>query len=157
MSDEMTAGRTSQTGRRAVLFGAGALGAGALLAGCGDDEPAATPSTAAPATSAPADGQGTPGAPTPLTPAAAVPVGGGVILADREIVVTQPEKGVYKGFSAKCTHKGCVVKDVTGGNIHCACHESLFSIKDGSVQGGPAPVPLPERPVKLEGADIVPA
>ena len=70
-----------------------------------------------------------------------VPVGGGVIQGG--VVVTQPTKGTFKAFSSVCTHQGCPVSNITGGTINCLCHGSSFSITDGSVQGGPAPSPLP--------------
>jgi Rieske Fe-S protein len=52
---------------------------------------------------------------------------------------------------------GCTVANISGGKIICPCHGSMYSIKDGSVLGGPAPLPLPKKPVKVEGTDIVPA
>ncbi|MGI8702279.1 MAG: Rieske (2Fe-2S) protein [Nocardioidaceae bacterium] len=90
-----------------------------------------------------------------ITASADVPVGGGVIVADKGIVVTQPAKGTFEGFSNICTHQGCPVANVTNGTINCTCHGSMYSIKDGKVVAGPAPKPLPKKPVKVEGADIV--
>lgn len=90
-----------------------------------------------------------------ITKASDVPVGGGVILPAKTIVVTQPTKGQYEGFSSTCTHLGCTVANIFGGKIICPCHGSMYSIKDGSVLGGPAPLPLPKKPVKVEGTDIV--
>ncbi|GGJ80799.1 iron-sulfur protein [Pilimelia anulata] len=155
MTEDTTA-TSPRTGRRAVLFSAGAVGATTVLAGCGDgDKDTAAEPTAT--QGGPATGAPTTAAPTALVKAAEVPVGGGVVLKDREVVVTQPTAGVYKGFSAKCTHQGCTVQAVTAGKIHCACHNSDFSITDGSVLGGPARAALPERTVKKDGDEIVPA
>ncbi|GAA1291161.1 hypothetical protein GCM10009609_69290 [Pseudonocardia aurantiaca] len=84
-------------------------------------------------------------------PAAAVPVGGGTIVAAHGVVVTQPSAGVFVAFSATCTHLGCTVRAVAGGTINCFCHGSRFRITDGSVAGGPAPRPLPR--VTLTVAD----
>ena len=83
-----------------------------------------------------------------------VPVGGGVILADTKVVVTQPTAGTYKAFSAVCTHQGCVVASVSDGTIHCPCHGSTFSAADGSVLGGPAPAALKTLAVAVNGADL---
>ena len=83
-----------------------------------------------------------------------VPVGGGTILADRKIVVTQPTAGQFKAFTAVCTHMACLVADVSGGLIRCPCHGSQYSIVDGSVQGGPAPSPLAAVPITVSGTTI---
>jgi Rieske Fe-S protein len=98
-----------------------------------------------------------------LTPAAQVPVGGGVILGSANVVVTQPTKGTFGGFSATCTHQGCLLATVSAGTINCGCHGSQFSIKDGTNVTGPlgsppgSVAPLPKVPVKLQGSDIVEA
>ena len=41
----------------------------------------------------------------PSVAAAKVPVGGGVIRADADYVVTQPQEGTYKAFAKTCTHE----------------------------------------------------
>jgi Rieske Fe-S protein len=91
---------------------------------------------------------------TVLGPASAVPVGGGKIYGDANVVVTQPEAGTFKAFSATCTHQGCQVSKVASGTIDCACHQSRFSIEDGSVEGGPAPKPLPEVAISVQGDQL---
>ena len=131
--------------RRTVLGGTAALGVGLpLLAACGSGDDGG--SDAEPPKSG-----------TVLTTTGEVPVGGGVILAEDGLVVTQPEAGTFKAFSSKCTHQGCQVTKVTDGTINCPCHGSKFSISDGSVQAGPAKSPLPETTVSVDGQDLVPA
>jgi|DeeseametaMP0747_FD_contig_31_791005_length_2324_multi_5_in_0_out_0_2 nitrite reductase/ring-hydroxylating ferredoxin subunit len=76
-----------------------------------------------------------------------VPVGGGIVLADRQVVVTQPEPGTFRAFSAICSHQGCTVNRVRNGTIECPCHNSAFSITDGVVVRSPATEPLPNRAV----------
>jgi Rieske Fe-S protein len=44
---------------------------------------------------------------------------------------------------------------VQDGLITCPCHQSRFSVTDGSVQSGPAPAPLPERAITVDGDTIV--
>jgi Rieske Fe-S protein len=123
----------NQMSRRVAL----ACGAGcgvALVAGCtryGADAPAPAPSGA------------------PLGAVADVPVGGGTVFKDQQVVVTQPEKGSFKAFSAVCTHQGCVVSTVASGTINCECHGSKFKVTDGSVAAGPAPRPLAARAVRV--------
>ena len=92
-----------------------------------------------------------------LVAAADVPVGSGVILKDQKVVVTQPTKGDFQGFSAVCTHMGCIVASVNGGTITCPCHGSTYSVKDGSVLGGPAPSPLPPVKVAVKRGQVVEA
>ena len=97
-----------------------------------------------------------------LVATADVPVGGGVILASRNVVVTQPTKGQFEGFSATCTHQGCILASVASGTINCGCHGSQFSITDGSNVTGPSGSPagsvaaLPKVAVKVKGPDVVP-
>jgi nitrite reductase/ring-hydroxylating ferredoxin subunit len=104
-----------------------------------------------------------PSGPVTLVPSAQVPVGGGVILREQNVVVTQPAKGTFEGFSSTCTHMGCTLNNVTNGTINCICHGSQFSIKDGTPVSGPNGEPpsvisaLPKKPVKDEGGNIVPA
>jgi Rieske Fe-S protein len=84
-----------------------------------------------------------------------VPVNGGVVYRDQKIVVTQPAQGEFKGFSAVCTHQGCVVNDVSAGAINCNCHGSKFAL-DGAVTTGPATKPLPPVEVSVnDDGDIV--
>ncbi|GAB3448255.1 Rieske (2Fe-2S) protein [Actinophytocola sediminis] len=78
-----------------------------------------------------------------------VPLGGGVIFKDKKVVVTQPTEGKFQGFSAVCTHQGCIVNEVTGGTINCDCHASKFAIADGSVSDGPAPLALPAEKITV--------
>ncbi|NYE46607.1 nitrite reductase/ring-hydroxylating ferredoxin subunit [Spinactinospora alkalitolerans] len=83
-----------------------------------------------------------------------VPVGGGTVVIDAKLVVTQPQKGEFKAFSAVCTHAGCTVQEVED-NIHCLCHGSEFDIGTGDAVGGPAGEPLEPFEVRIEGADII--
>ena len=135
----MTEGLT----RRHALTGAASAGLGLpLLAACGGGGGTATD----PGSSAPSGAD--------LGPASDIPVGGGTIFADQKVVVTQPTQGDFKAFSAICTHQGCPVAKVSDGSIVCPCHGSMFSIEDGSVQGGPAPSPLPEVKIQVKGGEI---
>jgi Rieske Fe-S protein len=130
--------------RRNTLTGAAAVGVGLpLLAACGGSDSGASDPT-------PAAGE-------KLGPASDVPVGGGKIYADQRIVVTQPSQGTFEGFSAVCTHQGCLVATVADGTINCTCHGSKFSIQNGSVENGPATTPLARVDVKVEGGQVTTA
>jgi len=142
--------------RRALLACAGSLCA-AALAGCaryssGNGGIAGGQPSSAPATSAGPAGSGEPAV---LASTADIPVGGGKILADKKIVITQPRAGSFSAFTAVCTHLGCIVGTVSGGTINCPCHGSRFSIVNGSVVSGPALSPLPPVSIKVQGTSIL--
>lgn len=124
--------------RRSVLRGAGVAGFGApLLVACGSGD----------------GGIGSAGAEVTVD-SGDVPVGGGTILEDELVVVTQPAEGEFQAFSAVCTHQGCPVQSITDGEIVCNCHGSRFSIEDGSVLAGPADAPLESRSVSVDGGTV---
>ncbi|CAA0128350.1 Cytochrome b6-f complex iron-sulfur subunit [Mycolicibacterium vanbaalenii] len=133
-----------QVSRKAVIVGAGVGLAATALAACssgGDSgDSGGEPSGESPA------------APEELTATADVPVGSGVIVG--ETIITQPEAGDFKAFSAVCTHSGCLINEVAGGTINCPCHGSKFSL-DGAVVNGPAARPLTEETITVQGDSIV--
>lgn len=140
---EIRPGHLSAT-RRELLLGAGAVGAGALVAACGGSQPRSTsPSPAGTEETAPAK--------SGALKVSEVPVGGGTILEDQNTVITQPQPGQFKAFSATCTHLGCQVDTVEDGTIQCPCHGSKYHIADGSVAHGPTTKPLPAKTVTLHG------
>ena len=125
------------------------------------------PASGRPASGQPASGQ--PASPQPSSPQPSspqppslaltsdVPTGGGKILADKKIVITQPRAGSFEAFTAVCTHQGCTVSSVSGGTINCPCHGSKFSLTNGSVVAGPAPSALAPVGIKVQGTSIVQA
>lgn len=142
------------TRRDVVRLGGATVGVGAaalVLGGCSSEEPAiARNGEDAPATTA-ADPAAT------VTAVADVPVGGAVIAEAKgePIVVAQPEAGTVVAFSAKCTHKGCVVKLKDEATLECPCHQATFEALTGAVTKGPATEALPTVSVKVEGSDVV--
>lgn len=139
--------------RRVLLTGAVVVAGAAVTAACGSSGTSgSSASSSAGGGSSPSDSSSGGGAIDVKT--SDVPVGGGVVLADQKVVVTQPTAGTYKAFSAVCTHQGCVVASVVNGTIVCPCHGSKYSAADGSVQGGPAPAPLKSYTVAVNGGDL---
>ncbi|MEU0571126.1 Rieske 2Fe-2S domain-containing protein [Nonomuraea sp. NPDC005983] len=129
-------------GRREALGAAGVAACGLALAGCGasgEGQAAAVPGIKGQVIAKTAD----------------VPVGGGVVVQKWKIVVTQPTEGVYKAYSAVCTHRGCAVGSPKEGVMTCPCHGSEFSAADGKALKGPASAPLTAYQVKVEGDGIV--
>lgn len=149
---------TTQLNRRHALAGAAAAGLGVpLLAACGADaEPGGDARTSASETPS---GTASEGASEPaaggdrLASTSDIPEGGGRVFPDQRVVVTQPEAGDFKAFSAVCTHQGCLVADVTD-TINCTCHGSRFSLTDGSPLEGPAGSPLGAQEITVEGDAI---
>ncbi len=92
---------------------------------------------------------------TVLAAASEIPVGGGKIFTAAKVVVTQPVGGQYLGFSAVCTHVGCILSEVANGTIDCPCHGSEFKITTGAVVTGPAPSPLPKKQIKIVNGQVV--
>ncbi|MDQ0579622.1 Rieske (2Fe-2S) protein [Streptomyces rishiriensis] len=151
--------------RRAVVAAAGAAGLSVALTACGGSDDDSSSSSASAGTSGStgsgdaASTGGTGGgdnaaAGAALTTTADIPEGGGKVFDAEKVVVTQPTAGTYKAFSAVCTHQGCAVKSISDGVINCPCHNSNFSITDGSVKSGPAQKPLPEVPITVSGDSI---
>lgn len=144
-------------GRRAVLAGAGVAALGVVAAcssggsggssgaggGAGGAGGAGQPSSDLP--------EGAPG--TVLGPVSEVPVGGGAVFADQQVVVTQPAAGTFQGLSSVCPHQGCQVNAVRDGAVICPCHGSRFGL-DGAVLQGPAQSPLARRAVAVTGSDL---
>ncbi|WP_309649826.1 Rieske (2Fe-2S) protein [Nocardioides sp.] len=129
--------------RRIVFHGLGAIGVAAALAGCGggSSEPAAPEAAAG----------------DELAATSEVPVGGGLILSDQKIVITQPTEGDFKAFTAVCTHQGNTVTAVEGATIECSFHGSSFSAETGEVEGGPAGSALAAVAIDVQGDRILAA
>lgn len=144
-------------GRRVLFIGTGAGLIGVVVAACSTtkSQPAASSQSATSATvdaTTPATSTSSaPAAPKVIANTAQVPLGSGVIIGD--VVLTQPVKGTFNGFSAICTHQGCTVNKVADGTIACPCHGSKFNL-DGSVANGPAKQPLPAKSISVQGDSI---
>jgi Rieske Fe-S protein len=150
-----------------VLAGVGLVGLAGAVSACGSggssSSSAGTNAGAPPATtsagSAPSSASGGGGSTaaaqgSALATTSEIPVGSGKIFTSDKVVVTQPNSGDFKAFSAVCTHMGCIVATISNGTIDCPCHGSQYSISTGAVVGGPAPSPLPAQAIKLTGSNI---
>ena len=140
--------------RREVLGIATAATAAVALSACAA-EPEAIDSTAPSATvdQAPADLSGE----ILLGLASEVVVGSGSKFMVDEmltILVTQPKAGDYRGFSATCTHSGCIVSGVRDGEIACGCHGARFDVESCAVLAGPARTALGRINIELRGEEL---
>ena len=160
------AARASRSTRRGVLAGVGLVGLAGAVSACGsggsgsssaDTNAGAPPATtgAGSAPSSAAGGGSAAGAQgSALATTSEIPIGSGKIFTSDKVVVTQPNSGDFKAFSAVCTHMGCIVSTISNGTIDCPCHGSQYSISTGAVVGGPAPSPLPAQAIKVTGSNI---
>ena len=150
--------------RRIVFRGLSALGVAAALAGCGGEDP---PRSGGPTASE----SPTPSEPTPsekseketsagageevLARTTEVPVGGGVVLVDRNVVVTQPAAGRFEAFTATCTHQGNPVGVVRDNTITCQYHGSQYDAATGEVTRGPAVNGLTPVKIRVRGGRVL--
>ena len=159
--------RASRSTRRGVLAGVGLVGLAGAVSACGSGgssssstgtnvgAPPATGAASAPSSASGAGGGSTAGAQgSALATTSEIPVGSGKIFTSEKVVVTQPNSGDFKAFSAVCTHMGCIVSTISNGTIDCPCHGSQYSIATGDVVAGPAPRPLPAKQIRVSGGSI---
>jgi Rieske Fe-S protein len=83
-----------------------------------------------------------------------IPVQGGIVLSAAKVVLSRSPSGDVRGFSAICTHQGCTVGSVQGGQILCPCHGSRFDAQTGAVISGPARLPLTPVPVVVQNGGV---
>ena len=86
-----------------------------------------------------------------------MPVGGGIVLTDQKVVVTQPTEGEFKAYTAVCTHQQLLVTSVEDGVIHCDNHGSEYDAATGEVTLGPAPSALAAVEINVDGDKILKA
>ncbi len=69
-------------------------------------------------------------------------------IRDRRVVLGRTEDG-YAAFSDFCTHRGGSLAggSMMCGTVQCPWHGSQFSVKDGTVEAGPAKMPIAVYPV----------
>ncbi len=74
-------------------------------------------------------------------------------------VLVHLESGDFVAYSAVCTHQQCeVAYQRQSSQLACPCHGSIFDPSNGGqVVSGPAPTPLPEIPVQVQGGQITKA
>ncbi|MFF1415023.1 Rieske (2Fe-2S) protein [Streptomyces sp. NPDC058289] len=145
----------TRAARRTVLAAGASALAGGVLTACGADEtkPSSEGGSAPTAqNSASASSSAPAGDAKALIKSSEVPVGGGTVLKDEKLVVTQPTAGSFRCFTAVCTHQGCLVNKVEAGTIDCPCHGSKFKDTDGAVAKGPATKPLEEKKITVSPA-----
>lgn len=133
---------TPAVSRRIVFQGFASLGVAAALAGCGGGS---------------SEGESGPAAGAALATTDEIPIGGGLVLADENIVITQPTAGDFRAYQARCTHQGSPIARVGDDGMECDLHGSRFDIADGSATQGPATESLAQVSILVEGDQILAA
>jgi nitrite reductase/ring-hydroxylating ferredoxin subunit/uncharacterized membrane protein len=79
----------------------------------------------------------------------------GVVAGETPVFLLR-HRGHLHALHDRCSHRGCLLSDgeVEGESVVCACHGSRFSVRDGSVERGPATAPQPVYEVRESGGAI---
>jgi nitrite reductase/ring-hydroxylating ferredoxin subunit/uncharacterized membrane protein len=78
------------------------------------------------------------------------------VAGDTPVVLLRHGDGIH-AMHDRCSHRGCPLSDVgevDGETIECGCHGSRFSLRDGSIERGPATTPQPVYEVRETGGRI---
>ena len=92
-----------------------------------------------------------------IGPASEVGEGGlaGFEVEGAKIDVARVDGALY-AFGDVCTHQGCplVEGELTGTELECECHGSVFDLKTGAVIEGPATMPIEVYPAREVNGEI---
>jgi 3-phenylpropionate/trans-cinnamate dioxygenase ferredoxin subunit len=74
---------------------------------------------------------------------------------DREILLVNLGSRIF-ALDNFCAHNGCRLGygTLTGENLRCPCHSSVFNVRTGEVVSGPATTPQPTYTVILKDGEI---
>jgi nitrite reductase/ring-hydroxylating ferredoxin subunit len=79
-----------------------------------------------------------------------------VNVGDTPVLLVRHRKHVH-AIHDRCSHRGCSLAEtgeLDGETIQCGCHGSRFSLRDGSVERGPATSPQPAYEVREEAGKV---
>ena len=78
-----------------------------------------------------------------------------VEVAGEEVVLANVD-GSYYAFGNECTHVGgpLVEGDLTGDQVSCPWHNTIFDVKTGQPVSGPGKEPVPTYEVRVENGEI---
>ena len=74
---------------------------------------------------------------------------------DRTVLLLNVGGDIYS-IDDECTHQGCSLSEgsLEGDVLECSCHGSMFNVKTGKVENGPADEPVPTYPVEVDGETV---
>lgn len=78
-----------------------------------------------------------------------------VQIENKEILLVNLDNKIYE-INNTCTHRGCRLSDgnLEQETVQCPCHGSLFNIKTGDVEKGPAKTLEPAHKVTVKNGEI---
>src|SRR4051812_14424701 len=79
-----------------------------------------------------------------------------VVVEETPVLLVRHRKHVH-ALHDRCSHRGCSLGELgelDGETIECGCHGSRFSLRDGSVERGPATAPQPSYEVREQGGQV---
>ncbi|MGI8845038.1 MAG: Rieske 2Fe-2S domain-containing protein [Thermoleophilaceae bacterium] len=79
------------------------------------------------------------------------------VVVDETPVMLLRHGDAFHALHDRCAHRGCPLSDmgeIDGEVIECTCHGSRFSLRDGSLQRGPATTDQPSYEVRDSGGQL---
>jgi nitrite reductase/ring-hydroxylating ferredoxin subunit/uncharacterized membrane protein len=79
-----------------------------------------------------------------------------VVVDETPVLLVRHRKHVH-ALHDRCSHRGCSLGElgeVDGETVECGCHGSRFSLRDGSVERGPATAPQPAYEVREQDGAV---
>src|SRR3954449_5138861 len=79
-----------------------------------------------------------------------------VVVEDTPVLLVRHRKHVH-AIHDRCSHRGCSLGELgelDGETIECGCHGSRFSLRDGSIERGPATAPQPAYEVREQDGAV---
>src|SRR3954451_6301553 len=77
-------------------------------------------------------------------------------VGDTPVLLVRHRKHVH-ALHDRCSHRGCSLGELgelDGETVQCGCHGSRFSLRDGSVERGPATAPQPAYEVREQDGSV---
>src|SRR3954454_7099399 len=79
-----------------------------------------------------------------------------VVVDETPVLLVRHRKHVH-AIHDRCSHRGCSLGELgklDGETVECGCHGSRFSLRDGSIERGPATAPQPAYEVREQEGSV---
>lgn len=78
---------------------------------------------------------------------------GAAAVAGHDLLLYRSSADGVEIFSAVCTHEGCKVSP-TEERFECPCHRSVYNLRTGEAEGGPARIALTRYTAEIADGEI---